>query len=66
MNEEINCIKNEGQTAKNEWKNDNSDFLWALYGAYKNFGKFFFHTYLLTCLRKDTSVLLKAINIWTS
>ena len=27
MNEEINCIKNEGQTAKNEWKNDNSKFL---------------------------------------
>ena len=66
MNEEINCIKNEGQTAKNEWKNDNSNFLWALYGVYKNLGNFFFHTYLLTCLRKDTSVLLKAINIWTS
>ena len=29
-------------------------------------GQFFFHTYLLTCLNKDTSVLLKVKNIGTS
>ena len=32
----------------------------------KKLGEFFFYTYSLTCLNKDTSVLLKVINIWTS
>ena len=27
MNEEICCITNEGKTAKNEWENDDSNFL---------------------------------------
>ena len=27
MNEEIHCITNEGKTTKNEWENDDSDFL---------------------------------------
>ena len=27
MNEEIRCITNERKTAKNEWENDDSDFL---------------------------------------
>ena len=35
MNEEICCITNDGKTAKNEWENDDSDFLWALYSVYK-------------------------------
>ena len=35
MNEEICCITNEGKTAKNEWENDDSDFLRALYSVYK-------------------------------
>ena len=46
MNEEIRCITNEGKTAKNEWENDDSDFLPALYIAYKKLGQFFFHTLL--------------------
>ena len=32
----------------------------------KKVGQIFFHIYLLTYLKKDTSVLLKVINIWTS
>ena len=40
--------------AMKEWENDYSDFLRALYSEY-NFS--------LTCLKKDTSVLLKVINI---
>ena len=32
--------------AKNEWENDDSDFLWALYSLYKKIGQFFF-PYLL-------------------
>ena len=35
MNEEIHCITNEQKSAKNEGENDDSDFLWALYSAYK-------------------------------
>ena len=46
-----------------EWENDNSDILQALYSVYKKIGQFFFHTYFLNCLNKDTSVLLKVINI---
>ena len=30
MNEEIHCITNEGKTARNEWENDESNFLQAL------------------------------------
>ena len=42
-----------------------SDNLEALYIVYmKKIGKVFFHTHSLTCLNKDTSVLLKVINIW--
>ena len=35
-----------------------------LYTVYnKKIGQFFFHTYFLTVLKKDTSVLLKVLNI---
>ena len=30
MNGEICCITNEGKTARNEWENDDSDYLQAL------------------------------------
>ena len=43
MNEEINCITNEGKTDTNEWENDDSDFLWDLYSVYKKLGQLFFH-----------------------
>ena len=46
--------------------NDYSGFPWALDIVYKKLGQFFMHTYSLTCLNKDTSVLLRVINIWTS
>ena len=32
MNEEINCITNDGKVAKNEWQNDDSDFFWYKFG----------------------------------
>ena len=50
MNEEIHCITNKGKrkTAINEWKNDNSVILRALYSVHKKLGQFFFHTYSLT------------------
>ena len=66
MNEEIYYITNKGKTAKNEWENDDSDFLWALYSVYKKWGQMFFHIYSLTSLNKDTSALLKVTHIWTS
>ena len=33
---------------------------------YKKLGQLIFHTYSLTYSKKDTSVLLKAINVWKS
>ena len=60
------------KNAWNEWmneyerENDDSDVLGALYSTYQKLGQFFFHTYSLTCVKKDSSVLLKVINIWTS
>ena len=46
MNGEIRCITNEGKMARNEWENDNSDFLQALYSVYKKIRTTFFHTLL--------------------
>ena len=40
-------------------KLDDSDILRALYSIYKKLGQFIFHTYSLTCLNKDTTVLSK-------
>ena len=57
MNEEIRCIINEEKTARNEWENDDSNFLRALYSAYKKIGQFFSILYSL-CI-----VLLQVINI---
>ena len=45
--------------AINEWEDDYSDILPTLYIIYKKLRQFFFRTYLLTCLNKDASVLLK-------
>ena len=64
MNVEIQCITIKGKTAKNELENDGSDFPWVLYSIWKKL-QFFFHTDSLNCLKKDLSVLLKVINIWT-
>ena len=47
MNEEIEFITNEGKMTRNEWENDGSNFLQALYNAYKknqdNFFPYFTH-----------------------
>ena len=66
MNEEIHRITNKGITAKNELANDDSDSLWAIYSIYKKSEQFFFYTDSFNCLKKDSSVLLKVINIWAS
>ena len=64
MDEEIHYIVNDGKTAKNKWENDDSYFLQALYSVHQKLRQFF--PYLLICLKKDTSVLLKVTNICTS
>ena len=46
-------------------RNDYSGFPWALDIVYKKLGQFFMHTYSLTCLNKDTSVLLRVIKQWS-
>ena len=51
MNEEIPCITNKGKMAKNEW-----------YTVYIKIRTVLF-PYLLTCIKKDTSVLFKVTNI---
>ena len=54
MNEEICCITNEEKMARNEWENDDSDFLQALYSVYKKIKAIFSHT-LLTIYRSVAS-----------
>ena len=66
MNKEISCITNKGKMARNEWENDDFDFLWALHSVYKKLGQFFFHT-LLTMHHSVASYkhLKKLINeVW--
>ena len=48
--------KEKGKTAINEWENNDSDKLRALYSI-------FFQNYLLTCLKQDIPNLLKVIDI---
>ena len=60
MNEEIRCIANEGKTVRNEWENNDSNFLRTLYSVYKKIRTIFFHT-LLAIYR-----LLQVINILKS
>ena len=61
MNEEICCITNEGKTARNEWENDDSNFLWALYSVYKKkSGQFVSLLYSLYI------ILLQVLNILKS
>ena len=40
----------------NEWENDDSDILHALYNIYKKLGQFFLHTYLLPCLNTERNL----------
>ena len=52
MNEEICCITNEGKMAKNEWENDDSNFLQDLYSVYKKIWIIlflYFTCYVLFC-----------------
>ena len=46
MIEEIRCITNEGKKARNEWENDDSNFLQTLYSVYKKIRTIFFHNLL--------------------
>ena len=43
------------KTTKNEWENDDSNFLPVLYTEYKKLGQFLFHT-LLTNLSKQSYI----------
>ena len=57
MNEEIHWVTNEGKMSRNEWENDDSDFVQALYGYIIKLRQFFSILYLLYI------VLLQVINI---
>ena len=46
--------------AKNEWEKVNSDILQTSYSVYKKIEQFFLHR---TCQKKNTSLLLKLINM---
>ena len=46
MNGEIRCITNEGKMPRNEWENDDSEFLRVLYSVFKKIRTMFFHTLL--------------------
>ena len=49
MNEEIDYITNEGKTTKNEWENDDFDFLLVFYSVYKTF---FPHNFLTSLFKQ--------------
>ena len=55
MNDKICWLTDKGKIVKNEWGK-------ILCSVFVKWGKLFFHTYLLTCLKKDTSVPLKVLN----
>ena len=66
MNEEICCITNEGKMARNEWENDDSNFLQALYSVYKKVRIIFFHTLLAVhCSVANNKYFKKLINKWS-
>ena len=52
MNEEICCITKKGKILKNEWENDGSDFLRAVYSSYNKIRTILF-PYLLVKLFKQ-------------
>ena len=69
MKEEICCITNKGKKEKLVWMNGKTMTLtfFKISTLYiKKLGRFFLYVYLLTWLNKDTPVLLKVANIWTS
>ena len=51
MNEEIYYITSKGKMAKNDWEND-SDFLPALYIAWKMLRQFCFHILLANLIKQ--------------
>ena len=60
MNEEICCITNEGKTPRNEWENDDSNFLQALYNI-KKLGQFFSIPYLQVASYKYFKKLISEV-----
>ena len=63
MNEEIRCIINEGKMTRNEWENDDSNFLRAFCSAYKKITTIFFHTLLAVhCSAASYKYFKKLIN----
>ena len=66
MDEEICCITNEGKTARNEWENNDSNFLRALYSVYKKIRTIFFHTLLtIHCSVASYKYFKKLISVKT-
>ena len=63
MIEKFYFITDKGKTTTNEWDNDESDFLRALHSVYKKIRTILFSYFQLNCLKKDTLVMLKIINI---
>ena len=63
MNEEIHWITNEGKTARNEYENDDSDLLRALYSVYKRVRAIFFPYFTrYTCCSVVSYKYLKLIS----
>ena len=63
VNEEICSISNRGRTAKNEWENDGSDFLQALYNVYKKLRTILFPCLLINLFKER--YVSSVISIWT-
>ena len=48
--------------AKNEWEQDDSNFLPSSYNAYKKLGQFFFHTLLANLFKQKQNSFEQVMN----
>ena len=60
MTEEICCTYNKGKIMKNEWENNDSDFLRALYSVYKKIRTILFPYLLVNLLKQRYISFLKS------
>ena len=65
MDKEICCITNEGKIARNEWENNDSNFLRALYSVYKKQDNFFHTLLAIHCSVASYRYFKKLISVKT-
>ena len=61
MNKEIFCITNKGKKAKNEWENDDSDFVRTLYSVYKKIRAILFPCLVINVFKQQ---YISSVKTW--